>query len=90
MFRTQFNYEKASPTFIVCDPLVEVLDFDTKIEPNNVKSVDNKGNYTNNESPLSPFPQSAVSLNLSPREVAQFYNSVMQQETNVKQTSQNE
>lgn len=90
MFRTQYNYEKASPTFIVCDPLVEVLDFDTKIEPNNVKSIDNKGNYTNDENPLSPFPQSAVSLNLSPREVAQFYSNVMQSETNVNQTQKNE
>ena len=90
MFRTQFNYEKASPTFVVCDALVEVLDFDTTIEPNNVKSTDNKGTYTNTDSPVSPFPQSAVNLNLSPSEVATFYKNVMQQETNVNSTNQNE
>ena len=88
-FRTPYNYKKASPTYYVCEPLVEVLDFDTKIEPNNVKSADNKGVFTNNDSPVSPFPQSAVSLDLNPREVANFYNKVMQQESQVKEPLQN-
>lgn len=77
IFRTPYNYKKSSPNFIVFDDeLCQVLEFDTSIEPNKINSSENKGKYTNSANPLSPFPRSAVSLDLSPRQAAEFFNSV--------------